>query len=268
MLLENKSAVIYGAGGAVGSAVAKAFAKQGANVFLSGRSLKKVADVAQEIAASDGVAEAAELDALDEGAVEDHIRGVVAKTGQVDISFNAAGIAGTEVFQRGLQGVPLSNLAVEVFMQPITFYARSQFLTARAAARLMSQRGSGVILMHTPEPARLGMPLIGGMGPAWATMEALSRNLSAEFGARGVRAVCLRSTGIPETTTIDEVFNAQAKALGMTYEQVREFMESTTHTRRSTTLAELTAAAVFAASDMANGITGAVLNLTSGKTVD
>jgi hypothetical protein len=51
---------------------------------------------------------------------------------------------------------------------------RSYFLTARAAARHMVENRSGVILIHTPEPARLGAPLIGGMGPAWAAMEAFN----------------------------------------------------------------------------------------------
>src|SRR5262249_56676460 len=103
----------------------------------------------------------------------------------------------------GMQGSPLLELSAEAFMRPVSHYLRSSFLTARAAARRMRPRGSGVILMHTPEPARLGLPLVGGMAPAWAAMEALTRSLSAELASQGIRAVCLRSTGLPETGTID-----------------------------------------------------------------
>jgi NAD(P)-dependent dehydrogenase (short-subunit alcohol dehydrogenase family) len=263
MLLKGKNAVIYGAGGAVGSAVARAFAREGARVFLTGRSLGPIEVVAGAIAAEDGVAEVAQVDALDEQAVERHASKTADKAGGIDVSFNAIGIP-----QQGIQGIPLSDLSLESFALPITTYTRAHFLTARAAARRMVEKGSGVILMHTPEPARLGAPLVGGMGPAWAAMEGLSRSLSAEFASRGVRAVCLRSTGIPETHTIDVVFGLHGKAMGMPREQFQALMESMSHTRRSTTLAELANVAVFIASDLASGMTGTVANITGGKIVD
>ena len=127
---------------------------------------------------------------------------------------------------------------------------------------------SGVIMMHTPEPARLGAPLVGGMGPAWAAMEAFNRNLSAEFASHGIRAICLRSSGLPETHTIDVVFGLHAKALGISREQFRGFVEGMSHRKRSTTLAEVADAAAFLASDKASGMTGTVANLTGGLIVD
>ncbi|HEX2714700.1 MAG TPA: SDR family oxidoreductase [Candidatus Acidoferrales bacterium] len=196
MLLENKTAVIYGAGGAVGGAVAKALAREGARVFLTGRTLKTVDAVAKEIVAAGGRADSAGVDALDEREVENHISSIVSDGGKIDISFNAI----TPVPQPGTQGVPIEKLPVDSFTAPITAYLRSHFLTARAAAHRMAEKGSGVILMHTPEPARLGAALVGGMGPAWAAMEAFNRNLSAEFGPRGVRSVCIRSTDFPRPT--------------------------------------------------------------------
>lgn len=264
MLLEKKTAVIYGAGGAVGGTVARAFAKEGAKVFLTGRNLTSVAATAQEIVAAGGTAEAAQVDALDEGAVEGHISEVVKKAGAIDISFNAI----TPVPQPGTQGIPIAQLSVESFTAPITAYMRSYFLTARAAARRMVENRSGVILTHTPEPARLGAPLIGGMGSAWAAMEAFNRNLSAEFGSYGIRAVCLRSTGLPETHTIEVVFGLHAKAMGIPREQFLKFVESMTHRKRSSTLVEVANAAVFLASDRASGMTGTVANLTGGMIVD
>ena len=264
MLLENKTAVIYGAGGAIGGAVARTFAREGAKGFLSGRTLSKVERVAQEIVAAGGVAAAFEVDALDEAAVEGHVAKVCEATGRLDVSFNAI----TPIPQPGTQGIPLAQLPVESFTAPITAYLRSHFLTARAAARRMANQGAGVLLMNTPEPARLGAALVGGMGPAWAAMEAFNRNLSAEFGARSVRAICIRSTGMPETQTIDIVFGLHADAIGIPREQFLGFVESMTHRKRSTKLSEVADMAAFLASDRGSGLTGTVANLTGGMIVD
>ncbi|GGP25303.1 SDR family NAD(P)-dependent oxidoreductase [Silvimonas amylolytica] len=261
--LAGKRAIIYAASGAIGKAIALAFASEGAKVFLTGRNLAKVRQVAEEIAAFGGDAQAAEVDALDSQAVEHHFSTVVTSAGRVDISFNAISIP-----QEGIQSIALAELSVDSFMRPLTHYFQSQFITTRSAARHMVIQKSGVILMHTPEPARLGAPLVGGMGPAWAAIEGLSRALSAEVAAHGVRAVCLRTTGIPETGTIELVFGLHAKAYGMTREQFQALMESRTHRQRSTTLQELAQVAAFVASDQAAAMTGTVVNLTGGAIVD
>jgi NAD(P)-dependent dehydrogenase (short-subunit alcohol dehydrogenase family) len=264
MLLKNKNAIIYGAAGAVGSAVARAFAREGARVFLTGRTLASVDALARDIVANGGAAEAAQVDALDEQAIENHASAVAKTAAHIDISFNAI----TPVPQPGTQGVPLAELSVDAFVAPITAYTRSHFLTARAAARRMAARGGGVILMHTPEPARLGAGLVGGMGPAWAAMEAMNRNFSAELASKGVRTVCVRSSGLPETETIDVVFGLHAKAMGISREQFLGFIDGMSHRKRSSTLAEVANTAVFLASDRASGMTGTVANLTGGLIVD
>jgi NAD(P)-dependent dehydrogenase (short-subunit alcohol dehydrogenase family) len=262
MLLENKNAVIYGAAGAVGSAVARAFATEGARVFLTGPNLGALDALAKEISTAGGLAETAEVDALDEQAVESHLAGAVDRAGSIDISFNAISIP-----QQGIQGIPLNELSVESFLKPPTTYLRAHFVTARAAGRQMVQQRSGVILMNTPEPASLGYPLVGGMGPAWAALEGLNRSLSAELAQYGVRSVCLRTTGMPETATIDVVFGLHASAMGITRDEFKEFNASLTHRKQQTTLAELADVAAFVASDKAAAITGTVANLTGGLTV-
>jgi NAD(P)-dependent dehydrogenase (short-subunit alcohol dehydrogenase family) len=132
----------------------------------------------------------------------------------------------------------------------------------------MIAQGSGVVLMHTPEPARLGIPLLGGMSPAWASMEALNRAFSAEWASHGVRAVCLRTTGMEETPTIDVVFGLHAQAYDITREDFAATMAAQTHRKRATTLTELAEAAAFVASDRAAAMTGTVVNLTGGIIVD
>jgi NAD(P)-dependent dehydrogenase (short-subunit alcohol dehydrogenase family) len=264
MLLKDKIAVIYGAGGATGRAVAQAYARNGAKLYLTGRGAESLEGTARIVAGEGVSAEVALVDALDENAIERHAADVVRKAGRIDVSFNAI----TPVPQPGTQGIPIAALPVDSFLAPINLYLRTHFLTARAAAKRMAEAGSGVILMLTPEPARLGAPLVGGMGPAWAAMEALSRNLSAEFAPKGVRSVVLRSTGLPETKTISTVFGLHAQALGIPREQFLAFIEGMTHRKRSTTLAEVANAAVFAASDSGSGLTGTVINLTGGIIVD
>jgi NAD(P)-dependent dehydrogenase (short-subunit alcohol dehydrogenase family) len=257
MLLKDKVAVIYGAGGAIGGAVARAFASEGASVFVTGRRRAPVDAVAEEIVSARGAAEAAEVDALDEQAVDRHLQSVIDQAGRVDISFNAVGIPDTTIV-----GVPLIELDVEQFSLPITAYTTSYFLTARLAARRMVARRSGVIMTVTALPARTGTRLNGGYGPAHAAKEAITRDLSAELAPQGIRVVGLRPHGMPETSTMKEVFDA--KATGMTWEQFRDYLASTTHPRRVMTLDEVANMAVFMASDKASGMTGTTVNLTMG----
>ncbi|MFE3056728.1 SDR family NAD(P)-dependent oxidoreductase [Nocardia sp. NPDC059239] len=263
MLLENKNVVVYGAGGAVGSAVARGFAHAGARVFLTGRNPDIVNTVAKEISAAGGGAETAVVDARDEKSVTEHLDAVVAEVGGIDVSFNAIGIS-----PLGLQGIPLTDLSVDNFMRPVTTYAQAHFVTAKSAARHMIPRGSGVIMMHTPEPARVPLPLVGGMSVGWAAMEALNRALSAEWAQHGVRSICLRTTGMVETPVIDVVFGLHADALGIPKDQFTAAVSAMTHRKRPTTLTELTAVAVFLASDRASAMTGTVANLTGGIIVD
>jgi NAD(P)-dependent dehydrogenase (short-subunit alcohol dehydrogenase family) len=263
MMLKDKVAVIYGAGGGVGGAVARAFALEGANLFLTGRQLAPVEVVTKEVVSAGGSAEAAEVDALDEQAVEEHLQSVIDKTGRVDISFNAVGIPNATIL-----GLPLIELDVEQFSLPITSYTRSYFLTARLAARRMVANGSGVIMTVTALHSRTGLPLVGGYGPAQAAKEALTRDLSAELAPQGIRVVGLRPQAMPETRTIRDAFEPRAEASGMTWEQWQELLTSRTHPRRLMTLEEMANTAVFMASDKASGMTGTTVNLTMGSLDD
>ncbi|MEO6315066.1 MAG: SDR family oxidoreductase [Chitinophagaceae bacterium] len=259
--LDNKVAVVFG-NGTVGGAVAKKFAQEGALVFLTGRTTQKLAAIADEIKRMGGKVETAVLDALDEPAVEKHMEEVIKKAGRVDISFNAIGIP-----QKGIQGIPLTELSVESFFLPVNTYVKAHFITARSAARQMIKRGGGVISMHTPNASHISPPFVGGMVPAWSAIEGLSRSLSVEYGEKGIRSVCLLTTGIPETPLIDEVWEIHGKAHGITFGQFHGMMEGATHRKRLTTLAELCNAALFAVSDEGTAISGTTFNLTAGMVV-
>ena len=263
MMLKNKIAVIYGAGGGVGGAVALAFAREGAKVFLTGRHRASVEVVAKNIVAAGGSAEASEVNALDEQAVDMHLQSVIGKADRLDISFSAVGTPDTKVL-----GVPLVELTVEQFSQPIMHHATSYFLTARLAARRMIPNKSGVIMTTTALPSRVGIPLVGGYGPAMAAKEALMRDLSAELAPHGIRVVGLRPQGMPETSKFKEASARQAKTLRMNAEQFQELLASRTHPRRLMTLAEMANVAAFMASDKASGMTGTTVNLSMGSIDD
>jgi NAD(P)-dependent dehydrogenase (short-subunit alcohol dehydrogenase family) len=263
MLLQDKVAVIYGAGGAIGGAVARAFAREGATLFLTGHKLAPVDAVAKDVVAAGGSAQAAEVDALDEQAIDQHLQSVIDLAGHLDISFNGVGVPDAEIL-----GVPLVELDLERFSLPITAYTRSYFLTARLAARRMVANRSGVIMTVTSIPSRTGTPLQGGYPPAQAAKEALTRDLSAELAPQGVRVVGLRPNGLPETGSLREAFEARAEALGVTWEQWQQVLAGRTHARRGSTLAELADVAAFVASDRASGMTGTTVNLSMGSLDD
>lgn len=262
MMLKDKVAVVYGAGGDIGGAVARAFAREGAKLFLSGRTLRKVEAVAADIIGRRGVAEAAQVDALDEQAVEKYVDAVAETAGTIDICFNAISIA------RPVPKLPLLELSAEDFALPITTYAQSNFLTARSAARRMVAKRAGVILTITGTPGRMGFTNVGGTGAGYAAVVALTRALSAELGPQGVRVVGLMPNAIPESALIRESFARYAKAAGVTPAEFQARFESMTHLRRLTTLEELANVAVFLASDKAGGMTGTIANLSGGGVVD
>jgi len=258
MMLENKIAVVYGAGGHIGGAVAKALAADGAKVFLAGRTLDKVERVAAEIRAAGGTAEAAQVDALNNEAIEQHLTDVVKKAGRIDISFNAISIRGD------LQGTPLHKMKYDDFITPIRVGASAHFLTATAAARHMIEAHRGVILtLSSSAPGLSGRDRMfhkpGGFGVACAAIEEFSRTLAGELGPLGVRVVCLRSDAISEVWPVEhEKEWAPAKA----------YMDASTVLGRLPKLAEISGAAVFAASDRASAMTGTLINLTCGSIMD
>jgi 3-oxoacyl-[acyl-carrier protein] reductase len=228
MLLEGKSAIIYGAGGAVGSAVARAFAREGAAVFLTGRTRARLDAVAQDIDRAGGSVATAPLDALDEQAVLEHADAVVEAAGSVDVSFNAISVDHEQV--------ALGELSLEQIVDPVADRLATHVMTARAAARHMTLQGSGVILTFSADAARLTYPHIGSFGIACAAVEGLTRALAAELGIHGVRVICLRSMGSPESEGVEEVWD---RHFGDATQNALELRARGTLLRRVPTLSEV-----------------------------
>ncbi|WAP52250.1 SDR family oxidoreductase [Arthrobacter sp. ATA002] len=251
MLLDGKTAVIYGGGGAIGGAVARAFAREGARTCLAGLSPGPLEAVARDIRSSGGLVETALLDATNARAVERHADDVAAAAGSLDISMN--------VIQHGdVQGSPMVDMYVEDYLRPVSTAVQTFFLTARAAARHMMRQRSGVILVFggsgNPSPGNY----FGGLITAFEAMEAMRRQLAVELGEHGIRVVTLRSGGIPESLP--------AALAGR--EDIAKSIVEATLLKRAATLEEVGNAAAFAASDKAGSMTAATLNISAGALMD
>jgi|SRR5450432_86650 len=255
MILQNKNAVIYGAGGSLGGAVAKALAGSGARLFLTGRHISSVQKTAEEILALGGRAEVDLLDALDENAINKHLEKVLQRAGRIDISFNAAGV---EV----IQNIPLVTMSVDDFTHPLTFTMRTQFLTTTAAGRVMMKQGSGVILSLTATPGGIGYPYTGGFAPACCALESLSRNLASELGVFGVRVVNMRSGGSPDSRIFREAIESKPEIM----KSILQKMEEDTMLKKLPLVTDIANLAVFLSSDMAGKITGVTVDVTCGTT--
>jgi len=255
MLLKDKIAVVYGAGGNIGGTVARAFAADGARLYLVGRTRARLERTAADIAAAGGTAEVAELDAADETAVERHLDDVIAQAGRIDVSMNACSTPGV------VMGRPLREVSIADFVNPVAGQARLHFTTARGAARRMARQRAGVIVtLSTITPALSGRDRMyhspGGFGAACAVVEEMSRALAADLGPLGVRVICLRPDAISETwSPADRAEGSANKA----------HMDAGTVLGSLPTLRQVADAAVWAASDRSAGMTGALLNLSRGS---
>lgn len=258
--MSNKIAVVYGGGGPIGGAVSRAFALEGAKVFLAGRSRERLDRVAEEIMASGGLAEVTQVDALDEEAIDEHADAIAEQAGGIDVSFNAVG--------RGdIHGTPVVDMPFDDFVDPVMIALRSQFLIARAVARHMVKRGSGVILTISATTARMAIPEVGGTGVAFDALESLCRQLASELGPKGIRVAWLQTTGIPEALkdTGEPSPDYGTGTGGMSGEELVAWMQGKTMLKRLTKLGDVGHAAAFLASDYASAVTASSVNLTCGS---
>jgi 3-oxoacyl-[acyl-carrier protein] reductase len=261
VLLEGKCAVVYGAGGAIGAAVAKSFAAEGAHVALAGRSVERLEQVMAEIVRDGGRAEVAPVDAHDERDVADHLQRFLAGTGRLDVSFNAVGLG-------YVIGEPLIEATVDDFVTSVQAAMRTHFVTATAAGRQMASAGSGAILTITATPARAPLPNQGSLGVVGAAIEALCRQLAVDLGPRGIRVICLRSAGSPDAPGVNYAMTVSAERAGISREAFEEQLAEGTLLKRLPRLAEVGTAAALAASDHASAVTGTVMNVTCGEILD
>jgi NAD(P)-dependent dehydrogenase (short-subunit alcohol dehydrogenase family) len=250
-MLEGKTAVIYGGGGSIGGAVARAFAREGARLYLAGRTLAPLEAVAGEIRAAGGMASVAEVDALDENAVDAHADVVAAAGGSIDIALN---VIGHDV----VQGTPMIDMAVDDYTRPVQIGVRTTFLTWRAVARHMVRQRAGVILAFGGSGPPFPGAHLGALQTGFHAIEAMRRQFASELGRQGIRVVTLRTGGIPES--IPDSYPGK--------DQIARSIDDATMLGRAATLEDVGHVAAFVASDRARTMTAATANISVGTLLD
>lgn len=263
-LLAGKHAIVIGGGGSVGAAIAREFAAEGAEVFLAGRTHSSLKKTARQIEEAGGHARTAVLDALDEEAVDAYADRVAGEAGRIDVLVNAMG----PLVREYGNGKSITDLPVAEFMVPLTTIVRSQFITARAVARHMVRQRSGVIMFLTGSPAKPHDPGAAAIGAAFGAIENFTRQLALELGTAGVRAVCLRTSAMPDTRTIQDTMQAIMASTNIDEDQAIRRLADRTMLKMSPRAADTAAVAAFLASGRARMMTGTVLNSSAGATPD
>lgn len=253
MLLEGKNAIIYGGAGPIGRAVAAGFAREGATVHLTGRTASALDAAAADIRATGGTVHTTVVDALDSDQITAHADRVAESAGSIDISFNAIGLG-------DVHGTPLVEMDLAVFERPVVNAARTMFLTTQAAARHMITQRSGVLLFFGGDGGR--DPIrdydIGGFQVAMGLIDTLRRQLAAELGRHGIRAINLQSGGVAEAIPADEP-NRDA---------IVDMITAPTMLGRTATYDDVGNVAAFVCSDKARSLTAASINITAGAVAD
>ena len=263
-ILQEKYAVVFGAGGSIGAAVAKEFATQGAEVFLSGHTMAGVESVAKQITANGGRAHATVIDTLDHVAVDQYIDGIAKQTGKIDIILDAAGPLAKQ-YGNGKLAV---DLPIDQFMVPLETMVKSRFITARAAARQMVKQRSGVIIFVTGSPARPHVPGTTAIGAAFGAIENLTANLAFEVSPFGVRVVCVRTLANVDSRSIQDTMDFVAVQLNITKDQAKAQIAQSSFLKVPATVQDTAHAAVLVASDRGRMLTGTVVNATAGAALD
>ena len=263
-ILMGKHAVVFGAGGSIGAAVAKEFAAEGAEVFLAGRTKSNMEDVTKQITAAGGLAHLEVIDALDDAAVNEYFDRIERQTGSIDIVFNAVGPLVNE-YGNGKHAV---DLAIQEFMVPLTTIVKSNFITARAAVRHMLKQHSGVIIFVTGSPARGHVEGATAIGTAFGALETFMENLAFEVSPAGVRVVCVRTTANTDSRAIQQTMELLAGRMNTTKDQMIARVASLNFLKAPASICDTAKIAAFLASDRARLMTGTVVNSTAGAALD
>lgn len=250
MLLAGKNAIVYRTG-EVGRAIATGLAAEGATVHLANRSVAKADAVAEQIRAAGGTAETAEVDVLDETAVDRHVDDVADRAGSVDIGVTVIGVD-------DVQGTPMAEMTLADYEQPIHKAVRSTFLTWRAFGRHMIRQRSGVILAFGGRGDPIRDYSIGGFQVALDAIEAMRGQFAAENGKHGIRVVTLHTGGLADSIPAAD---PDGRAL-------LDTLTGQTLLGRIATSDDVGAIAAFAASDKARMLTATSVNMTAGSFLD
>jgi NAD(P)-dependent dehydrogenase (short-subunit alcohol dehydrogenase family) len=261
MLLAGKRIVIFGGSGAIGTAMASVFTREGGRVWLGARDADRLQAAAAKARGAGGAVETFVVDCLDAAGTVAAVAAVAERMGGVDVAVHAASFLHD-------QGRLLDDLDLATFLSPVDSFLTALFNGAKAVLPHMGGGRPGAMLTLSTPAGRTAPPGHLGYSVTCAGVEAFSRVLAAELGPRDIRVVCLGPHAISDApqagSYTGELFAPKAAAMGLTVEQWLSGAAQTTMLGRLPTLDDVAETAAFLVSDKARAMTAAYVNLTAG----
>jgi 3-hydroxybutyrate dehydrogenase len=256
MRLADRTAFITGGGRGIGRAVALAFAREGARVFVVARTEPEVKRVAEQIRAEfgDGAAGYASCDVADPRSVEEAFAAAREFLGDIDVLVNNAGVADSSKF---------TETSDEFWRRHLDINLTGTFYCMRAALPSMVARGWGRVVNVASVAGKTGAPYVAAYAASKHGVLGLTRSVALEVAAKGVtvNAVCPGYVDTDMTTRAVE--NIQAKT-GRSAADALEAIKRMSPQQRLVTPEEVAALALLLASHDGRGITGQAINVDGG----
>ncbi len=254
MLLKKTVAVITGAAGGIGKALAEAFAAEGAKVAIADINLEAAEETARQIGKS---AIAVEVDVSNKASADAMVAKAESALGPVDTLVNNAGVS---------YETPFLDCSQELWDKTLNINLKGTFNCSQAAIARMLPRKSGVIINMSSQSGKSGNSHYAAYCASKFGIIGLTQSLAMEFAAEGIRVNAL-CPGVVFTPLWDRMIVDYARKRNMTPEEVKPYLESKIPLGRLCTPGDVAEMAVFIASAKASYITGQSINISGGATM-
>lgn len=265
MLLKGKVAVIFGGSGAIGTAIAKVFIREGARVYLCARDLNKLQNIAAQLHQLGSVVHTASVDVLDSHSINNTVAQISQETGGLDLVINATSFIHN-------QGKEILELNLDEFVGGIHPFLTAQFNISKAVVPFMNSDRGGTMISIVAPSARMAIPGHLGHIVGCAGIEAFIKALASELGPKNIRVLGVRSHAIVDAVQAGSytrgLFESKAQAMGLSIGQWLEGAAQGTMLKRLPTLSQVAETVAFLSSEHANSMTATVVNMTAGAIVD
>ncbi|MBX4868370.1 MULTISPECIES: SDR family NAD(P)-dependent oxidoreductase [Rhizobium] len=252
MILENRVAIVTGAGSGIGQAGALIMAGEGAFVVVVDLNAANAAETVGRIEAAGGRAECLVLDVTDDTALEAAIAAVAERHGRIDILHNHAGaqVAGD-----------LEQVAVEGFDRSWSLNVRAHFMASRFVMPLMKKAGRGVILNTSSSSGVLYDREMIAYTTTKHAVIAMTRQMAGDYARFGIRVNALCPGWVD--TPFNEPFIAQMGGRGA----IEAYVAEKVPLGRWADVSEIAEPILFLVSDRSSYMTGQILVVDGGETI-
>lgn len=258
MKLENQVAIVVGSARGIGEAIARTFAREGAEIVLVdlAKTKPQLENVAQAITQHGGKSLVIPTDCTNEAQVNRMVDQTVQRWGKVDILVNSAGLRGPLV--------PVQDISEQEWDSVLAVNLKVVFLCCRAVLKVMLKQKSGSIVSISGTAGKEGMALRGSLCAAKWGLLGLTQTIAKEAGPYGIRANVICPGGMDEPD-LRVMYAERAKGLGMEFSELEKSVLELTPLRKYATHDEVAKAALFLASSDSSHTTGESLNVSGGR---